>query len=113
ASFDYDLHALREALRRPAGSESEDKERIVRRPGVVVPLPYIPTARSRDGILLPWRSGRDHAPIAGKRWRQEYPDNPSVCLPVIPNHFVFRNMTIDRFLGEWRRSRPVFFETDR
>jgi glycerophosphoryl diester phosphodiesterase len=33
----------------------------------------------------------------GKRWRQENPANPEEFLPVIPNHFVFRNLKIDRF----------------
>jgi glycerophosphoryl diester phosphodiesterase len=35
---------------------------------------------------------------AGKRWRQENPANPDEYMPVIPNHFVFSNLTIDRFL---------------
>ena len=33
----------------------------------------------------------------GKRWRQESEANPSQFEPVIPNHFVFRNLTIHRF----------------
>jgi hypothetical protein len=37
--------------------------------------------------------------LVGKRWRQEDPNNSSQFLPVIPNHFIFRNLTIDRFLG--------------
>ena len=36
--------------------------------------------------------------LAGKRWRQENPDKPSEFMPVIPNHFTFRNMTITRFV---------------
>jgi len=36
--------------------------------------------------------------LAGKRWRQEDPNNPSVFMPVIPNHFTFKNFTITRFL---------------
>jgi len=35
--------------------------------------------------------------LAGKRWRQEDPKNPSVFMPVIPNHFTFKNFTITRF----------------
>ena len=35
--------------------------------------------------------------LAGKRWRQEDPNNPSVFMPVIPNHFTFKNFTITRF----------------
>lgn len=33
----------------------------------------------------------------GKRWRQESEADPSVFLPVIPNHFVFRNWKILRY----------------
>lgn len=33
----------------------------------------------------------------GKRWRQESEADPSVFLPVIPNHFVFRNWKIVRY----------------
>ena len=36
--------------------------------------------------------------LSGKRWRQEDPENPSRWMPVIPNHFVFRNMTITRYV---------------
>jgi glycerophosphoryl diester phosphodiesterase len=35
--------------------------------------------------------------LAGKRWRQEDPMNPSVFMPVIPNHFIFQNFTLTRF----------------
>ena len=35
--------------------------------------------------------------LAGKRWRQEDPNNPSVFMPVIPNHFTFKNFTLTRF----------------
>jgi glycerophosphoryl diester phosphodiesterase len=35
--------------------------------------------------------------LAGKRWRQEDPNNPSAFMPVIPNHFTFKNFTITRF----------------
>jgi glycerophosphoryl diester phosphodiesterase len=34
----------------------------------------------------------------GKRWRQESESDPSVFVPIIPNHFVFRNLRIERFL---------------
>ena len=34
----------------------------------------------------------------GKRWRQEDEANPSQFLPVIPNKFEFRNLTIIRFI---------------
>jgi len=37
--------------------------------------------------------------LAGKRWRQEDPENPSQWMPVIPNHFVFQNMTINRYVA--------------
>jgi len=33
----------------------------------------------------------------GKRWRQESEQDPSVYLPVIPNHFVFKNWKILRY----------------
>jgi len=36
--------------------------------------------------------------LAGKRWRQENPDNPSQWMEVIPNHFTFRNFTLRRFV---------------
>jgi glycerophosphoryl diester phosphodiesterase len=35
--------------------------------------------------------------LAGKRWRQEDPNNPSAFMPVIPNHFTFKNFNITRF----------------
>jgi Glycerophosphoryl diester phosphodiesterase family len=35
--------------------------------------------------------------LAGKRWRQEDPNNPSTFMPVIPNHFTFKNFTLTRF----------------
>jgi glycerophosphoryl diester phosphodiesterase len=34
----------------------------------------------------------------GKRWRQESESDPSVFVPIVPNHFVFRNLRIERFL---------------
>ncbi len=34
---------------------------------------------------------------AGKRWRQEDPDNPSQFLPIVANHITFKNLTITRF----------------
>jgi hypothetical protein len=52
ASFDYDLHALRTALHRPVGPGSEEKRRVKRQPGIVVPLPYTPGPQARSGILL-------------------------------------------------------------
>ena len=36
--------------------------------------------------------------LAGKRWRQEDPANPSKWMDVIPNHFTFRNITLKRFV---------------
>ena len=36
--------------------------------------------------------------LAGKRWRQEDPANPSKWMDVIPNHFTFRNFTLRRFV---------------
>jgi len=36
--------------------------------------------------------------LAGKRWRQENPANPSEFMPVIPNHFTFRNFKLTRFV---------------
>ena len=36
--------------------------------------------------------------LAGKRWRQEDPANPSKWMDVIPNHFTFRNFTLKRFV---------------
>jgi hypothetical protein len=35
--------------------------------------------------------------LAGKRWRQENPAKPDEWMPVIPNHFVFRQLTLKRF----------------
>jgi glycerophosphoryl diester phosphodiesterase len=35
----------------------------------------------------------------GKRWRQESETDPDTFVPVIPNHFVFRNLKIERFLN--------------
>ena len=35
--------------------------------------------------------------LAGKRWRQEDPKNPSVFMPVIPNHFAFERFSLTRF----------------
>jgi len=32
----------------------------------------------------------------GKRWRQESEADGTQCEPVIPNHYVFRNLKIDR-----------------
>jgi hypothetical protein len=52
ASFDYDLPALRTALHRPLGDASEEKRRVTRQPGVIVPLPYTPGPQARSGILL-------------------------------------------------------------
>jgi hypothetical protein len=52
ASFDYDLAALHAALHSPIGPSSEKRRRGARRPGVVVPLPYIPRPEARTGILL-------------------------------------------------------------
>lgn len=37
--------------------------------------------------------------LSGKRWRQEDPENPSKWMPVTPNHFVFQNMTITRYVS--------------
>jgi glycerophosphoryl diester phosphodiesterase len=34
----------------------------------------------------------------GKRWRQEDPANPSQYMPILANHFVFKNLDITRFL---------------
>ena len=36
--------------------------------------------------------------LAGKRWRQENPANPSEFVPVIPNHFTFRNFKLTRYV---------------
>jgi len=36
--------------------------------------------------------------LAGKRWRQENPANPSEYMPVIPNHFTFRNFKLTRYV---------------
>jgi glycerophosphoryl diester phosphodiesterase len=33
----------------------------------------------------------------GKRWRQEDENNPSEFMPIIPNHFIFKNLTVTRF----------------
>jgi hypothetical protein len=33
----------------------------------------------------------------GKRWRQEDEANPSVFMPIVPNHFVFTNLKITRY----------------
>jgi hypothetical protein len=49
ASFDYDLPAFSAALRSPA---PEEKSRVARRPGEIVPLPYTPGPHVRSGILL-------------------------------------------------------------
>jgi glycerophosphoryl diester phosphodiesterase len=38
--------------------------------------------------------------MAGKRWRQEDPAEPSRWLPVIPNHFVFRSFRLVRYRSE-------------
>ena len=35
----------------------------------------------------------------GKRWRQESEDDPSRFLPIIPNHFVFRNLSVIRYVA--------------
>ena len=35
--------------------------------------------------------------LAGKRWRQEDPADPSRWMPVVPNRFKFTDMTITRF----------------
>ncbi|HEY0372624.1 MAG TPA: glycerophosphodiester phosphodiesterase family protein, partial [Thermoanaerobaculia bacterium] len=35
--------------------------------------------------------------LAGKRWRQEDAAKPDQFVPVIPNHFVFRNFNLTRF----------------
>ncbi len=34
---------------------------------------------------------------AGKRWRQENEKNPAEFLPIVPNHIIFKNLTIQRF----------------
>jgi hypothetical protein len=52
ASFDYDLPAFRAALHSPVGPVSTEKRRVIRRPGVIVPLPYTPRPQARSGILL-------------------------------------------------------------
>ena len=38
--------------------------------------------------------------LAGKRWRQEDAAKPDQFVPVIPNHFVFRNFNLTRFVRE-------------
>jgi glycerophosphoryl diester phosphodiesterase len=35
---------------------------------------------------------------AGKRWRQESASNPDEFVPILPNHFVFENLRIERIL---------------
>ena len=50
ASFDYDLPAFRQALHAPLEPAAEEKQRVKRRPGPVVALPYAP--RARGAILL-------------------------------------------------------------
>lgn len=44
-------------------------------------------------------NARVYLRLVGKRWRQEDPNDPSTWMPVIPNHFVFRNITITRYLA--------------
>jgi glycerophosphoryl diester phosphodiesterase len=36
---------------------------------------------------------------AGKRWRQETEEDPSKFFPIVANEFVFRNLTVTRFLS--------------
>ena len=52
ASSDYDMAALRTAIHRPVGPATREGGRIASRRGGITPLPYTPTPRSRDGILL-------------------------------------------------------------
>ncbi|HKQ79625.1 MAG TPA: glycerophosphodiester phosphodiesterase family protein [Blastocatellia bacterium] len=33
----------------------------------------------------------------GKRWRQEKEDNPTEFMPILPNHFIFKNLILTRF----------------
>ncbi|RYF55626.1 MAG: hypothetical protein EOO39_37780 [Cytophagaceae bacterium] len=35
----------------------------------------------------------------GKRWRQENPDNPTEFLPIVPNKFTFKQLSITRFIS--------------
>ncbi len=57
-------------------------------------LDWICIGVARNESLNP----RIYLRLSGKRWRQEDPENPSQWMPVIPNHFVFRNMTITRYV---------------
>jgi hypothetical protein len=52
ASFDYDLSALRSAMHRPPDSASGEMHEGTRQPDEDTPLPYTPSPRVRDGILL-------------------------------------------------------------
>jgi glycerophosphoryl diester phosphodiesterase len=42
-------------------------------------------------------NARVYLRAAGKRWRQETPEDPTKFFPVPANHFVFANLTVDRF----------------
>ena len=35
---------------------------------------------------------------AGKRWRQENPENPDQYMSIVPNHFIFKNLKITKYV---------------
>jgi glycerophosphoryl diester phosphodiesterase len=59
------------------------------------PLDWVCVGVIRNDSLNP----RVHLRLAGKRWRQEDPADPTRYMPVIPNHFTFRSFTLRRFFS--------------
>ncbi len=62
------------------------------------PLDWVCVGAVRNDSLNP----KVYLRVVGKRWRQENPARPDEWMPVISNHFIFRNMTITRF--DWTTS---------
>lgn len=56
-------------------------------------LDWVCSGVARNGSL----NDRVYLRLAGKRWRQEDPNNPSQWMPVVANRFTFRNFTLTRF----------------
>jgi hypothetical protein len=59
---------------------------------------YRATGKSQPEVGVASQRFKSRLSAAGKRWRQEDPNDPSKFMPVIPNHFVFQNFTLTRFL---------------
>jgi len=72
-----------------------------RRAGATADADWICVGVAHNPSLLP----HVHLRLAGKRWRQEDASHPTVWMPVVANHFVFREFLLTRHIERAARTR--------